>query len=81
MRPSMQQEAHGKDLIPEGRGRAPCLQKDDLSHCCLELIVEDSPVCACLGVQIHLMDTLACYSSSHKMFLLIVAPSCKKSCR
>lgn len=81
MRPSMQQEAHGKDLIPEGRGRAPCLQKDDLSHCCLELIVEDSPVCACLGVQIHLMDTLACYSSRHKMFLLIVAPSCKKSCR
>lgn len=33
---------------------------------------------ACLGVQIHLMDTLACYSSSHKMFLLIVAPACKE---
>lgn len=39
----MQREAHGKDLIPEGRGRAPCLQKDDLPHCCLEFIVECLP--------------------------------------
>lgn len=52
-RPSTQREAFGMDLIPDGRGWAPR---------CSELLLGDSPACVCLGVQIQLMDTPACYS-------------------